>query len=386
MPTHALRTQLRFFVSAALILSLALTLASCNTSNHVCNISSLCTCASNAVGACPVNPNDYLYASASPGQILTFSIDSKTGVLTGPIGDATGPQSAGVAAVNGEFLYISDPAHGQIEGFSINSATGFLALLPGSPFSTGNPSAPHGLGYAAVASGLVLYAADGAAVDAFTVTGGVSGVPKVITGSPFASGTNTNLAVDPMSRFVYTSVDDAPGGIFAFSIGSTGALTEVPGSPFTIPGQTVANSQPAGIVDIGSYVYVALSGSNQIAAFSIDNSGALMPVAGSPFAAGSTPTTIAVWDTFLYAINSGDGTISGYKVNLSTGVLTPLAGSPFAVSGTALTVDIRSGYLYVTSANGIDAFGIDSTTGNLTALSGFPFPVSGVVGLTVVSE
>jgi len=148
----------------------------------------------------------------------------------------------------------------------------------------------------------------------------------------------------------------------------------------------VANSQPAGIVDNGAYVYAALSGSNQVAAFSIGSTGALTALAGSPFAAGSAPTAMAIADNFLYTINSGDGTISGYSVNSSTGVLTPLAGSPFAIAGTALTADFSNQYLYVTGANGIAAFSIGSMTGNLTAVSGSPFPGSGLVGLTVVGE
>jgi hypothetical protein len=53
----------------------------------------------------------------------------------------------------------------------------------------------------------------------------------------------------------------------------------VTGSPFPIPGQTVSDSLPAGIVDTGTFVFVGLSGTNQIAAFAIvSGTGALTPV------------------------------------------------------------------------------------------------------------
>jgi DNA-binding beta-propeller fold protein YncE len=43
-------------------------------------------------------------------------------------------------------------------------------------------------------------------------------------------------------------------------------------------------------------VYVANSGSNDISAYTIDpTSGALTPVAGSPFAAGVNPSSIRVF-------------------------------------------------------------------------------------------
>jgi 6-phosphogluconolactonase len=44
----------------------------------------------------------------------------------------------------------------------------------------------------------------------------------------------------------------------------------------------------------GRFVYVANSGSNNISAYRIGESGALTPVAGSPFPAGDFPASVAV--------------------------------------------------------------------------------------------
>lgn len=373
-------------LTGLLVIALAcsFTLTSCSTTNSTsrdCPGPSYGTCICGSGAACPAILNEYLYASSGSGEVLTFSVTNSTGALS-PIGTVSGPANKGIAQV-GEFLFVSDSLHGQLDGFAIGQP-GTLSVLSGSPFTAGNSANPQGL--ASPSGSYFLYAADNGAIDAFTVNSS-SGVPTSITGSPFASGTNSYLAVGSYGAFLYSSVDDAPGGIFGFAIASTGALSEIPGSPFLIPGQKVANSQPAGIVANQSYVYAALSGSNQIAAFSINGTtGALTPLANSPVAAGAIPTELVLTDAFLYALNSGDGTISGYSWNSSTGLLTPAAGSPFAISGTTLASDSFGQYLYVSGASGIQAYSIDGNTGNLTAVSGSPFAASAVVGLIGLDE
>ena len=84
------------------------------------------------------------------------------------------------------------------------------------------------------------------------------------------------------------------------------------------------------------YVYVVNVNSGNISAFRINpNTGALTPVAGSPFAAGDVPDSITVnpAGTFAYVTNGGtvgNGTVSAYRINPATGALTPVAGNPFA--------------------------------------------------------
>ncbi len=394
MPNNALRTPGRLFVAVAL--SFALT--SCGTRTVVCPVASsssgTCTCGS-GTAACPIQPGpEFIYATSIIGPILAFSIDRNSGALTA-IGSVPGPTlSLGITAVSNQFLYASDTHNAQLDGFSINQTTGALTALAGSPFSTGTLSAPGALASppgdlnSAPGSSL-LYATDIAAIDAFTIS--AAGVPTALSGSPFVSESNYSLTVDPSGNFLYASDVDPPGGILAFTTDSTGALTAVLDSPFTIPGQTVADSQPLGLVDTGSYVYAALSLANQIAGFSIaSGTGALTPVPGSPFSAGTNPTAVVSAGNFLYAINpsngsiSSDGTISGYSINSTTGVLTPLSGSPFAISGISMVSDSFGQYLYVAGVTGIQVFSIDSTTGALTAVAGSPFPAAGPAILTIV--
>jgi 6-phosphogluconolactonase (cycloisomerase 2 family) len=206
-----------------------------------------------------------LYATtsaANPNQILALSIDPATGAL-GAATSISGPaNSLGLTAVNGQFLYASDTSSAQVFGYAIDPTTGALSTLAGSPF-TGVGSSPAGLGAAPGSATGFLYAADGNRIDAFSVSPS-SGLPNPVTGSPFLSGGNVWLAVDPFGKYLYSSDQDAPGGVLAFTIDSAGALNMVAGSPFTIPGQTASNSLPAGIVDTGTFVYVGLSATNQI--------------------------------------------------------------------------------------------------------------------------
>jgi 6-phosphogluconolactonase len=385
MPTSAPRITARLL--AAVSLSLALTCCGTSAPPIPCEVparssnSATCTC---GTGECPAQPGpQFLYATTLGGQILALSIDqTNNGALTS-IGSVPGPTAGlGLAAVDNQFLYASDTHNAQLDGFSIDQTTGALTALGGSPFSTGTLSVPGVLAAPPGemgSSSLLLYAADAGTIDTFTIS--AAGLPTALSGSPYVPEAGFSIVVDPSSYFLYAADDDPPGGIFAFT---TNPLTAVLNSPFSIPGQTVADSLPAGIADSrGSYVYAALSQTNQIAAFSIASSGGLTPVPGSPFAAGATPTAVVVAGNFLYAINSLDATISGYSINSSNGVLTPLSSSPFSIVGFSLASDYLGQRLYVAGLTAIQAFNIDATSGALTP-SGSPFPVAGAQLLTVV--
>jgi 6-phosphogluconolactonase len=360
---HRSKGTLRGLSRIVLPLTLTLALAGCGSGGLpvVCNANSDTPCPSPQTGpevlygfpqaaflntsvAATINPNTGGFSSVSIG--------------TGPFG------TSGMAAVNAQFLYVSfgDP---QLFGYSINPTNGALTPLAGSPFSFPSGVALDGL--ATAPNSQFLYAADATGrIDAFSVDS-VTGVPTAITGSPFASGTNFQLVVDPSGKFLYASDDDLPGGILAFTIAPSGTLTPMSGSPFAIPGQTVANGEPYGIVAAGGLVYAALTAANQIAAFSIDSgTGALTPVPGSPFSAGDDPAVLTLTNNFLYAANWTDNSISGYSINPSSGALTPVPGSPFGFDSATLAADLSGKYLYVSTSLGIVGCDINSATGALT--------------------
>ncbi|MBV9181118.1 MAG: hypothetical protein JO356_07395, partial [Acidobacteria bacterium] len=160
----------------------------------------------------------------------------------------------------------------------------------------------------------------------------------LLSSFPVATSQNFDaIAIDQLGKFVYAY---GGGQIFGYTIQSgTGLLSPVAGSPFAAtpsgqqqyfqPGNRLAVSQD------NKHLYVA--GSTGIMGFSIDNTtGALTPVAGSPFGASSgaalsltAPSTGFLYETVPASSLPATTGIFGYSIDKSTGALTPLPGSPF---------------------------------------------------------
>jgi len=169
--------------------------------------------------------------------------------------------------------------------------------------------------------------------------------------------------------------------------------TTIDGAGFS--GSTFANLSgftpptiPAGFADNmvivnKQFVYVPM-GDTTVQGFSITRStGALTPIAGSPFQTGGPGTADGAWSDpkgrFLFVGSEASGDIWVFQINAQTGALTETVGSPFTVGLTAadiMTVDASGKFLYVgqlSPSSGVAGFSIDQTTGALTALPGSPF-------------
>jgi len=361
----------------------------------------LAACGSSGVGTIQTNPCGgcaFLYATTNSNQVLTVAINSDE--TLGPVasipGPANGPDIVGTGfspqPPYGGPLYISDPSSNAIDAFGVDGSDGSLSVLTGSPFGLGGAAGtPTGL----LTFGNYLYAGDtNGTVSALNIASG--GALTALPGSPFAAGSAplhlVSAYVGSPSIALLYAADFTGGGIWAFTIGSDGGLTPVAGSPFATP----PNSAPAGMFAggdgiSGSILYVALSGVNKIAAFSMSGTGALTPLPGSPFPAGGGPTMLFGVGNFLYAMNGLDHTISGYSADQNTGILTEIQGSPFP-SGTGSASFVRNprvtDIFYVPDAgsNSVLGFIADGTTGSLAALAGSPFPTGvGPVALTAVA-
>lgn len=130
----------------------------------------------------------------------------------------------------------------------------------------------------------------------------------------------------------------------------------------------------------GKFLYVANVEDGNISAFSIDwTTGALTPIAGSPFATGTDPTVFATSNNFLYLFGGNffdvPTSFSGYAINTLTGALTPVPGSPFWGNGSPanyIAVDAVHSALYQPafstqhSGNGFNINTIDPATGTVT--------------------
>jgi len=190
----------------------------------------------------------------------------------------------------------------------------------------------------------------------------------------------------------YVYLNDNTAGtntISGFRRGADGALTLLPGSPFTAGGAGLGaglGSQGAiQTADHGRYVLAVDAGSNQISVLSIGRDGSLTPVAGSPFSSGGVePDSVAVNDGLVYVSNTGVGgtNYTGFTLS-SSGQLRPIPGSTVTLpagSGPGEIVlnsnNTKLAGMRVTTSL-IDSFALDRS-GRPHAAPGSPFTAQGL--------
>jgi 6-phosphogluconolactonase len=193
--------------------------------------------------------------------------------------------------------------------------------------TTPPPPAPSEFLYATSNDNVLVFSVD-------TSTGALTLEPN----GPSAPG-GFGIAANPSASFLYSSNDTA-GGVAGFSINQTGALSVVNGSPFLLPNDppysNLNNVDSLAMHPSGQFLYAPDSPANEVVAFAIDSpTGVLTPISGSPFPAGSQPEQLVVTPSgqFLYASDdpdAGTGGIWGFTINSSNGALTTIPGSPFA--------------------------------------------------------
>jgi DNA-binding beta-propeller fold protein YncE len=291
----------------------------------------------------------------------------------------------------GGFAYVVNNGSNDVSAYTIDGTTGALIPVDGSPF----PAGFQARSVAVDPTGQFAYVANflgeplPGSVSAYTIDGD-TGALTAVDGSPFPAGLNPqSVTVEPKGQFAYVA-NRRSNNVSAYAIdGTTGALTPVDGAPF--PAGLFPQSVTADRT--GQFVYVANCGSpcgrtpGDVSAYRIDrDSGGLMPVDGSPFPSGTAPQSVTVDPTgqFVYVANCGSpcrvdaGNVSVYTVDEATGALTPVDGSPFPAGTNPLsvTVDPTGQFAYVannTSSN-VSAYAIDRDTGGLMPVDGSPFP------------
>jgi len=289
------------------------------------------------------------------------------------------------APLRAQFAYVANIGSNNVSAYSIGANGALMFNVPGSPFLAG--SGPSSVAVDPTAKFAYVANIGSNNVSAYSIGANGALTPLASLGSPFAAGTNpVSVAVDPTGKFAYVTNRGAPpafnGSVSAYSIGANGALTPVPGSPFA------AGTEPNSVAvdSTAKFAYVANTLSNNVSAYSIGANGALTPLTslGSPFAAGTLPVSVAVDPTakFAYVANVGDSNVSAYSIG-ANGALTPLTslGSPFA-AGTepaSVAVNPTGKFAYVANTGfpippnaSVSAYSIGAN-GALTPVPGSPF-------------
>ena len=347
-----------------------------------------------AVAVAPSRRFAYVVNHGS-SDVSVYRIDAKSGRLTpvagSPFASGDAPRDV-VVTPSGRYLYVVcagprryDQTVGSIAAYAIHSETGALSPLVGSPMpAMGSPSA-----VAMTPSGNVLFVTSGFAIAAYTADG-ATGALTPVPGSPFSTGTRDFVVDGPRSPLTGESLGppvtlNIPYLVNSLAVAPSGHVVYAAVSAILVP--------PPGAVSVGGLAPPlprAPSGPagprlvSAVSAFWIDAaSGALTPIAGAPWPSGTNAlaVTSARNGRFVYVANYTSRDIWGYSVD-ATGELRPLSGSPFQLEKPpSIVLAEPSGFLYVThgagSTNGagvVAAYAIDPATGALIPVRGGPFP------------
>jgi 6-phosphogluconolactonase (cycloisomerase 2 family) len=260
----------------------------------------------NQPGSVIVDPSGthvYLYVSgengAYPGQggnqVHAYSL-SATGVLaevagspffTGSTGISESQDTPGmVTDAAGKFLYVQDLTN--LYTFGINVSSGALTLLQTLPLNVGSALAMD-------PAGSYLYAVGSKSILSYSIDP-VSGLLKLAKSSlAFGESGAFTIALSPNGQFAYTlEGNNNTFNLVSYAV-SNGTFTSV-GKVFPGMWGFQISVDPS-----GRFVYMPLACSfcpdgiyNVIYEFSIGSTGALTPLPGSPVPAGVTPLGITV--------------------------------------------------------------------------------------------
>ncbi|MFZ1086504.1 MAG: beta-propeller fold lactonase family protein [Terracidiphilus sp.] len=362
------------------------------------------------LSACDIITVDFVYVASSAGagssgygQIDIFAADSASGALrsidTTVSSGGVDPVSMTVDSAYAN-LYVANKGSNSIEHFAIGLDGGLTAKDGASVI--GAPVA-----IAVNTAGKYLYAISGtssAMLTAYPLNSGALGsaagsatltVPSYAGDTIIATGItvledNSAVFVTAYDQSAFnpggsTTSTANPGWVFAFSVGSGGALTPAPGSPWK------AGIKPSAIASdpTNRFVYVTDYISNQLIGYTILDEGtanvSLNFLPNGPFNTGVEPSAIAInpGGRFIYITNQLSNTVSAYAIDLATGTPTTVVnvtGSPSnstEAEPVALIVDPALGrFVYTANYLGpsVTGFALDPTAGSLKATQSSPYP------------
>ena len=141
------------------------------------------------------------------------------------------------------------------------------------------------------------------------------------------------IAEEPTARFVYVT-DQAANQLIAYTVLPSGALVPMVGGPFPtglFPINLVIDPQ-------GTVLYVVNYNANSVEGFAIDEAHRSPSAAAGAYqtALGTGPTCVAIdpaLGVYLYASNSLDNTVSADRLDPNTGGLNAVPNAPFSGSG-----------------------------------------------------
>jgi len=395
-------------------------------------VSSIGLLVATVFSACAITTIDYVFVAcsagsgtASAGQIMTYAVDSQSGALrTGAPTVASGgtnPVSM-VVSPNYANLYVANAGNSTIVHFSIglngvltpdshtvtltttpiamavNSAGTYLYVVSctaasNTAFPTLSCTGGATLTEYALSSGAIGSVAAAKTLSLYGTYAAYSGdilVPTGLTVLTNNSVVSDNAvfvtaydlsAYNPGCTSCVTSTAN-PGWIFGYTIGSSGALTQL-STPYE------AGIKPSAIAatPVDTYLYATDYAQGQLIGYTILDSGnSLAFLPSGPFRTGNEPSAVTIdpRGLFIYATNSLDSTVSPYAITLATGSPTITVNSTSTggsnstdTQPVAIVIDPALGRFVYTAnylGNSVSGFRLDSTSGALSQTQATPYP------------
>jgi 6-phosphogluconolactonase (cycloisomerase 2 family) len=310
------------------------------------------------------NPNnnalDYLYQTNGSQFDASYFNGTALQALSGFSSPNLGSGAVSpMIIVQKKFLYQPwTPTNGssELQGFTISS-NGGLTVIPGSPFPTPSESDP----LVADPQGRFLFSAEGGnhTISVFQInstTGALTASPN----SPFAMGDNiTNMAIDASGKYLYASVGSHGTIIYGFGVDqTTGDLSSLPTSPFFF--------DQAALIGHPTASYLLGTAGGAVNTFAVDPASGTLTLAATYAPPASVGQVIIHPNgNYAYGFTVPPSSLQAFSLDAS-GNLTPLNGSPYTAitaindaqidqSGTALVGATAASQFYVVN--------IDPTTG-----------------------
>ncbi|WP_304820713.1 beta-propeller fold lactonase family protein [Candidatus Binatus sp.] len=271
--------------------------------------------------------NAFLYvANVADDNIYEFAVSSTNGTLTAlspasiSNGNGSGPDQLAMNS-GGSFLWATGSNDGTVAAYTVDTSTGQLAK---NGAALGGFNTPFGI--AVNSSGSILYVADAATGEIWPLTIGSDG--KISKSLPAAHSADVNadtpgfIAIDSAGASLFVA-DQQLAEVSSFSINSTtGALT----AAFTFQNSNVNNS-PIGIgigVNTGvEFLFTANRGSGgligSISSFVATGTTLTTPPTVASGYNGPIGLAVDPLNKFVYAADSGDGTVSLSVINGTCG-------------------------------------------------------------------
>jgi 6-phosphogluconolactonase len=335
----------------------------------------LCAGIASWVG-CESTVSRYVYAAVpNSNQIAVYREDPNSGVLTVLAGSPF-EGGSGVQAVllhpSQKYLYAANSGEGDISLYTITNG-----VPTESSSRTAAGTTPQLLTMDSAGSFLYVGNVGSSNVSIFSI--GTTGTLTQVSGSPFSTGLPPlNLALAPSGNALYVTIAGSPGTLEVI-----GLQSGVPISPNPILQVTPTGTNPNGLAVVsnssGTFLYTANTTDNSISEFAIQSDGTVQGISGSPiFQSYLSPLAILVDPSgqFLYAANKLSNNVTGYSIG-SNGGLTVLSDSPYTTNSQPAVIgsDPSGRYVFVgnqASTSTIQSYSLNTSSGTLTIVNSYP--------------